>query len=46
VVQEVDDRDIRNAYDFYQALNNATGREMDTTVFRQNEEIDLQLQTK
>ena len=46
VVQEVDGRTIRNAYDFYQALNNAGGREMNTKVFRQNEQIDLELETK
>ena len=46
VVQEVDGRTIRSAFDFYQALNNASGREMDTTVFRQNEEIELELETK
>jgi serine protease Do len=46
VVQEVDGRKIRSAFDFYRALNNASGRETNTTVFRQNEEIELELETK
>jgi len=46
VVQEMDGRTIRNAFDFYQTLNNAVGRQMDAKVFRQNEQIDLQLETK
>jgi serine protease Do len=46
VVQEVGGRTIRSSFDFYQALNNASGRNMDTKVFRQNEEIELALETK
>jgi len=46
VVQEMDGRTIRNSFDFYQALNGAVGRQMDAKVFRQNEQIDLQLETK
>jgi serine protease Do len=46
VVQEMDGRTIRNSFDFYQALNGAVGRQADAKVFRQNEQIDLQLETK
>jgi len=46
VLKEIDGRSIRNAFDFYQALNGAGGRTMDTKVYRQNEEIDLKLETK
>jgi serine protease Do len=46
VVQEIDSRKISSAFDFYQALNNASGREMNTKVFRQKEVIELELETK
>jgi serine protease Do len=46
VVQEIDGRSIRSAFDFYQAINSATGRSMDVTVFRQNDEVDIELETK
>ena len=46
VVQEIDGSGIRNAFDFYKALNGAGGRRMDTKVYRQNEEIELELETK
>jgi serine protease Do len=46
VVQEVDGRRIRSAFDFYKALNGVSGREMDIKAFRQNEEIDLELESK
>jgi hypothetical protein len=42
----VDGHTIRSSFDFYQALNNASGRNMATKVFRQNEEIELALETK
>jgi serine protease Do len=46
VVQEVDSRQIRGAYDFYQALNNASGRTVKTKVYRQDNEIEIELETK
>jgi serine protease Do len=46
VVQEVDGQKIRNAFDFYRVINAAGGREMDSTVFRQNDEVELKLETR
>jgi serine protease Do len=46
VVQEVDGRTIRSAFDFYQAINNASGRNMAAKVFRQNDQVDIELETK
>ena len=46
VVVEVDGRSIRNPFDFYQAMNGATGRTMKTKVFRQNNEVEMELETK
>jgi serine protease Do len=46
VVQEVDGRQIQSAYAFYQALNNASGRTANTKVYRQDNEIEIELETK
>ena len=46
VVQEIEGRTISSAFDFYQAMNDALGRTMAVKVFRQNDEVDLELETK
>jgi len=46
VVQEVGGRQIRSAYDFYQALNMASGRTVTTKVYRQDNEIEIELETR
>jgi serine protease Do len=46
VVQEIEGRTISSAFDFYQALNDASGRTMAVKVFRQNDEVDLEMETK
>ena len=46
VVQEVGGRQIQSAHDFYQALNNASGRTVNTKVYRQDNEIEIELETK
>jgi serine protease Do len=46
VVQEIEGQPLRSAYDFYHALNDATGRTMTAKVYRQDNEIELELETR
>ena len=46
VVEEVDGRQIQGAYDFYRALNDAAGRTIKTKVYRQDNEIEIELETR
>jgi len=39
IIQEVDDKRINSAYDFYSALNAASGKEVMMRLFRQDNEI-------
>jgi len=42
----LDGKTIRNAFDFYQALTAAEGRKMTAKAYRQNDVVEMELETR